>query len=569
MSSKRLAGRGIVGLGARLCLSVPAAALGLGLAALPSAVLAQTEAADLVLENGKIVTVDERFRIAEAVAISGERIVAVGTNAEAAARAAPSARTIDLEGATVLPGLIDNHIHLLRAGTTWLDEVRLDGVETRRGALARIAERALRTPAGDWITTLGGFTVDQFADDDRAFTTAELDGAAPDHPVLLQASYYRGYLNTRALAAFGLDADTAPAWALRDGAGELTGEIEEAGIRALAARLPAQGGDALRAGAEALIRDLNRSGLTAVGSVGCPGELLEIYREWADQGRLDLRIFCIDGPSAGSPAQVDRVLPQIAAMTLFQGDHWIDRVAYGEGVYGPLHDPMFAARASLPADELEQWRRMAAAIARAGLPLHVHANFRATIDAFLDQIEQVHRETPVRNLRWAFAHANELDAAQIERMQALGMYAAVHPWAVINGGINLETFGDAALEMPPLGTLQASGITWGFGSDGTRANQILPFVTLSFAVTGRMVGGREVLTQPIDREDALIAHTRKNAYLIFQEDRLGSIEPGKLADLVVLDRDYLTVPAAEIADIEPVMTLVGGRIVHDRRADRR
>jgi predicted amidohydrolase YtcJ len=164
------------------------------------------------------------------------------------------------------------------------------------------------------------------------------------------------------------------------------------------------------------------------------------------------------------------------------------------------------------------------------------------------------------------AHLNEPNAAQLERMKRLGLYAAVHPWAVINGGINIRQFGDAAYDMAPLAIIQRSGITWGFGSDGSRANQILPFHTLSWAVTGQMVGGLKVLRQPIGREDALIAHTRKNAYLVFQEDNLGSIQAGKLADMVVLDRDYLTVPAEQIKDIAPVMTMVGGRIVYDAAA---
>ena len=150
-------------------------------------------------------------------------------------------------------------------------------------------------------------------------------------------------------------------------------------------------------------------------------------------------------------------------------------------------------------------------------------------------------------------------------MKKLGMYAAIHPWAVINGGINQEVFGDAALDMAPLSTIQNSGIMWGFGSDGTRANQLMPFTTLWWAVTGKMVGGTRALraTETISREDALIAYTRKNAFLVFQEDNLGSIQPGKLADLTVLDRDYLTIPADQIKDIRPVMTMVGGRIVYD------
>ena len=137
-----------------------------------------------------------------------------------------------------------------------------------------------------------------------------------------------------------------------------------------------------------------------------------------------------------------------------------------------------------------------------------------------------------------------------------------------------EGFGDGAYDMPPLATIQNSGIMWGFGTDGTAANQYLPFTTLYFAVTGKMPGGMKVIRQTISREDALIAHTRKNAFLVFQENNLGSIQPGKLADLVVLDRDYLTIPADQIKDIKPVMTMVGGRVVYDagtlrpRRPDR-
>lgn len=126
-----------------------------------------------------------------------------------------------------------------------------------------------------------------------------------------------------------------------------------------------------------------------------------------------------------------------------------------------------------------------------------------------------------------------------------------------------DLFGDGAYDMPPLRTIQDSGIQWGLGTDGTAANQTLPFTTLYFAVTGKMAGGAKVIRQTISREDALIAHTRKNGYLVFQEDNLGSIQPGKLADLLVLDHDYLTVPADQIKNIKPVMTMVGGRIVYD------
>lgn len=518
---------------------------------------------DLVLTNGKIITVDERFAIAEAVAVRGDRILAVGTTAQIAALVGSDTQSFDLQGRAVIPGLIDNHMHLLRAGTTWSREVRWDGVGSRSRALEMLRAKATTTPRGEWIFTLGGWTVDQFADDPSPFTSAELDQAAPNHPVLLQASYYRGYLNSRALEAFGIDA-SAPgdAWVVRDARGRPTGEIEEAGIRALAAQLPAASDDTVQTSTRAMIRELNEAGLTAIGSAGCEPDLLQTYRSWAARDELNVRVFCITGLQARTPEQVDSILPRIAAMKFFEGDSFVDHVTFGEGVYGPLHDPMFLPKSSYSDAELAQWRRMVSQIAQAGLPLHVHANLVDTLTGFLDQIEIVNAEYPIRNLRWVFAHANQLNESHLARMQALGMYAAVHPWAVINGGINHSVFGDAAYDMAPLRTIQDSGITWGFGSDGSRANQILPFTTLWWAVTGKMVGGTRVLRQTIDREEALIAHTRKNAYLIFQEDRVGSIQPGKLADMVVLDRDYLTIPADEIKDISPVMTLVGGRVVY-------
>jgi len=526
---------------------------------------AQQPAPDLVLLNGKVITVDERFSLAQALAVRGDRLVAVGSNSDVARLAGPNTRRIDLRGRSVIPGLIDNHMHLLRAGTTWQSEVRWDGIGSRKEALDLLRARTKSVKPGDWVYSLGGWTIDQFADDKRPFTRDELDEIAPNNPVLLQASYYETYLNSLALRSLGID-EKAPkeAWVVRDKAGKPTGRIEEAGVRVIAAKLPVASAKEIEAGTAAMIKDLNRAGLTAFGSAGCEAEVLPIYQRLSNSGKLDVRVFCIDGVATGTtPEQVDRALPQIAQMKLFQGNNSLDHIFFGESVYGPLHDPMFLTRSEPTPDQLVQWRRIATEIAKARLPLHVHAELEGTIDAFLDQIEAINKEYPIKNLRWTLAHVNRINASHLSRMRELGMYAAVNPWAVINGGINHRIFGESAFEMAPLSTIQNSGIVWGFGSDGSRANQILPFTTLWWAVTGKMVGGAKVLRQTLSREDALIAHTRKNAYLVFQENNLGSIQPGKLADLVVLDRDYLTIPADQIKDIRPLMTMVGGRIVYD------
>ena len=519
---------------------------------------------DIILSNGKTITVDERFTIAEAIAVRGERIVAVGGNQEIVRLAGPATRRIDLQGRAVIPGLIDNHMHLLRAGVTWRREVRWDGVDSRKRALDALRARAEAASPGEWVFNLGGWTRDQFADDQAPFTREELDRVAPHSPVLLQAAYYETFLNSRAVQALNLEGRTEP-WIVRDAAGRPTGAIEEAGVGAVASELPVfePTADEVESSTAEMFRDLNRSGLTSIGSAGCEPKLLETYRAWAEDGRLPVRVFCIDSYRAGTPQEANDALARIAEMKLFQGNHRVDSIAYGEGVYGPLHDPMFLLDSDPTPEHLAQWRRIVTEVARAGMPLHVHANLDDTIGAFLDQIERIHETYPIRNLRWTLAHFNQPKPSHLERMKNLGMYAAVHPWAVVNGGIQHRVYGDGANDMPPLRMIQDSGIVWGLGSDGSRANQILPFTTLGYAVTGKMVGGAEVLRQTIGREDALIAHTRKNAYFVFQESNLGAIQPGKLADLVVLDRDYLTVPADEIQDITAVLTMVGGRIVYD------
>jgi predicted amidohydrolase YtcJ len=162
-----------------------------------------------------------------------------------------------------------------------------------------------------------------------------------------------------------------------------------------------------------------------------------------------------------------------------------------------------------------------------------------------------------------FSHVDQVTEAQLKRMKRLGMSAQLHSRPLIQGALMHKVHGDKAWDMPPFRRVQDSGIHWGLGSDATAVTPSNPFYTLSFAVTGKMIGGRQVNRQTITREEALVAHTRSNAYFLFQESNLGSLARGKYADLLVLDRDYLTVPEDEIKDIKPLLTMVGGKVVHD------
>jgi predicted amidohydrolase YtcJ len=316
----------------------------------------------------------------------------------------------------------------------------------------------------------------------------------------------------------------------------------------------------------AMIRELNAVGLTA-SSGTCPDEFVPIFRGWARDGRLNKRFYCIVAANAGAAADaVSKALPEIERFKLFQGDNWVDHIAYGEGLYGPAGDSMVVAKGTQPAEAFAQWGRIAREVARAGMPLHAHTTLEHTFNGFLDQIEQINKEFPVRNLRWSLIHDEQVTAAHLERMKNLGLYAAIQPRASIMGGIYHRAHGDRAYEMPNFRLIQDSGIIWGLGTDAFEVNQYRPFVTLSYAVTGKMVGGTVTNRHTVSREDALIAHTRRNALIIMQENNLGSIAPGKYADLLVLDRDYLTVPDDEIKDIVPVVTMVGGRVVYDAAA---
>jgi hypothetical protein len=535
-----------------------------------AAVRAQQAAADLILTNGKIITVDNRFSIVQAVAMRGERILAAGTNGEISRLAGPATRRIDLRGRSVVPGFIDNHAHYMEEGVLWTVELRLDGVDTRKQALEMIRAKAAAIPADQWVYTLGGWSPDQFTDDKRPFTRAELDQAAPTHPVLLQFTRAATYLNTRAIEVLGLAKLNDP-WITRDAAGAPTGVIDAsganfAGANRVAAMIPRPTIAEVEANSMAMIRELNASGLTASGGT-CPDEFVPIFRKWAAEKRLNKRFFCLVSVPMGANADaVTKNLPQIAEIELFQGDQWVDHVAYGEGLYGPAGDSMVAPRGTQRPEDFVQWGRIAREIARAGLPLHSHTTLEQTFDGFLAQIEQINKEYPVRNLRWVLIHGEQVTPAHIARMQNLGLTLGIQPRTTIMGGIYHRAHGDRAYHKPSFRTIQDSGIIWGLGTDAFEVNQYRPFTTLYTAVTGKMVGGTVVNREPVSREDALIAHTRGSAYQVLQENNLGSIQAGRLADMVVTDRDYLTVPADQIKDIKAMMTIVGGRVVYDAAA---
>ncbi|MGH3290446.1 MAG: TIGR03618 family F420-dependent PPOX class oxidoreductase [Trebonia sp.] len=497
-----------------------------------------------VLVNGKIVTVDERFSIASAVAIDGDRVTATGTSAAVLAAAGPGAEVVDLRGRTVIPGLIDNHNHFVRA--TEHAEVRLDGVRGRAGALAVLGRGAAELAPGQWLLTLGGWHEEQWAGDRRELTLAELDAVAGGRPAFIQAQYDHAVVNTAWLDATGVPAGAESRATGRVGGGLVALSRAASGFPAPADR-------------EAAVRGAmswyNRLGLTTVydpGGVGVAGASYATIAAMAARGELTLRLLTTlgDGGDAGGAAHLAE---RIRRTRPFDGDHWYDRIAVGEIYHAAFHwdhpgSPPRPARA-----DVEAAGEILKAAAGGGWPVQTHSVTTRGLDLVLDAYERADRHRPIRPLRWSVTHAEGITAAHLERARRLGVTVQLRSQGVIR----------AARSSPaPLRLLRDSGLSWGLGTDGTRAAQVNPFITLWWAVTGRSLGGERTLDEPLARQDALIAHTRSNARLMFRENDLGSVRPGLLADLLILDRDYLIVPADEIRDITPVATMVGGRIVH-------
>ncbi len=539
------------------------------------------QAPETILFDGKIVTVDDFFSIQEAVAISGERITAVGTNDEIQALAGSETLSVSLQGRTVIPGLIDNHNHIIRATEYWPNEERLDGVTSRLEALTLLEAKADSLPNGEWLMSLGGWTENQFIGDRADFALAELDEIAPGRPAFIQSTYDHAFVNTAwfremniPLTATREQRNAATGLAshvVRDETGKATGRMNGGiGMVALAIeRFPEVTAEGQTEAIKAAFSYLNSIGLTTVydpGGVGIRSESYGRIRALADATGLTLRVFhTLAGGAPSTPEHARAVVDDIRASRPFQGNETMDLIGVGEIYYRPFHwDSLFDATTPSAA-EIEDARAILTAAAAGGWPVQTHASQPDTIDYLLDLMTEINAEFPLRQLRWSVTHADLVGSEQIERMRHLGMNLQMRSVSVLTQPRRyrlLEELGEAGLHVPPLRMIQESGIPWGLGTDGTKATQINPFVTLWWAVTGLALNGDVVLSETLTREEALIAHTRSNAYLMFQEANTGVIRPGLFADMLVLDRDYLTVPATEIKEILPVATIVGGQVVY-------
>ncbi len=530
----------------------------------------------LILRNGRLTTLDPSRPAATAAAIAGGRFVAVGDDREVMKQAVAETVVVDLGGRRVIPGLIDSHTHLIRAGLNYNMELRWDGVPSLSEAMRMLRLQAQRTPPPQWVRVIGGFNEYQFIER-RMPTLAELNEAAPDTPVFILRLYDRALLNRAALRAVGYTKDTADppgGFIERDRQGEPTGMLVAKPnamlLYATLAKGPKLSLDDQMNSTRHFMRELNRLGVTSVIDAGggfqnYPQDY-EVVERLARANELTVRIAY-------------NLFTQKPKEELADFQRWSKLVRPGQGsdlyrhngagemlVYSAAdYEDFREARPEMPPAMEAELERVVRHLAQVKWPFRLHATYDETIGRALDVFEKVNREVPFAGTHWFFDHAETISPANIDRVKALGGGIAVQHRMAYQGEDFAERYGKAlAADAPPLGRILAAGVPLGAGTDATRVASYNPWVSLHWLVTGRTIGGFALYPpgNRLDRTTALRTWTESNTWFSNEEGRKGAIKIGQLADLAVLSADYMDIPENEIKDLVSVLTVLGGRIVH-------
>jgi predicted amidohydrolase YtcJ len=519
---------------------------------------------DTILTNGKLVVYDGPP--AQALAVRDGRIAAIGDARNIRAMAGPTTRVIDLGGRTVIPGLIDSHIHAIRAGLTYTTEVHWTGVRTLAEALDRLRTAAKTAPKGTWLVVAGGWTDRQFREDRRP-TQAEIAAAAPDHHVYVQELYRRVLLDPAGADALGIARDSELAARMtieRHSDGKPTGWLsgDNRAISDLFNLLPRPTWSQKLEGTKAFFRALNAMGLTGVLDPGGYNLAIDDYQPllqiWRDRG-LTLRVrYSLSAPRRDHELEDLKALTRLLPMGF--GDEWLRFNGIGENVTWGLYnndDPSEAQKAQLY--EVLRW-----AVSR-GMTATFHWHNDRPVHHLLDVLERVNVETPLARLRWSIAHLNDASPVSLDRMKAMGLGWLVQNAFYFRGEAFLGQRGaEAARTVPPIVSAVRLGLPVGGGTDAHRVMGPSPFVALQWMLDGKTVSGI-AMRAPAElptRIDALRLYTQGSAWFSLEEHERGALAAGALADLAVLSRDYLSVPLAEIGGTVSLLTMVGGRIVY-------
>ena len=532
--------------------------------------------ADLILYNGRFSTLDRSNASPEAVAIADGRFLSIGRARDVEATAVATTKRIDLQGRRVIPGLIDSHMHIIRGGLNYNLELRWDGVRSLSTALKMLKAQVDRTPAPQWVRVIGGFTEHQFAEK-RLPTIEELNVIAPDTPVFIMHLYDRALLNGAALRAVGYNKATpSPPGGeiVRDRNGNATGLLlaqpNAAILYATLAKGPKLPEEYQKNSSRHFMREVNRLGVTGVIDAGGGfqnyPEDYRIIEELHAAGELTVRI-AYNLFTQKPKEELADFRNWAGIVRPGQGDDYYRHNGAGEMlVYSAADFEDFRVeRPNMPASMETDLEPVVRLLAERRWPWRLHATYDETISRALDVYERVNRDTPLDGLHWFFDHCETISDRNIDRIAELGGGIAIQHRMAFQGEYFVERYGRAAAERtPPIQRMLRSGLPVGAGTDATRVASYNPWVSLSWLVTGKTVGGLKLYraSQTLDREQALRLWTEANTWFSGEGGKKGQIKVGQLADLVVLSDDYFNVPEEGIADITSVLTLLGGVPVH-------
>lgn len=533
-------------------------------------------APQLILHHGRIATQDERRSFAEAVAIRDGRFVAVGTDRDVLALRDAHTEVIDLGGRTVIPGLNDSHLHVIRGGLNYNLELRWDGVPSLADGLRMLREQAVRTPAPQWVRVVGGWSEFQFAEK-RLPTLDELNAAAPDTPVFVLHLYCQAMLNRAALRAVGYDRDTPnpPGGEIqRDKHGNPTGLLiarpNATILYATLAKGPKLPLEYQYNSTRQFMRELNRLGLTSVIDAGGGfqnyPEDYAVVTELHRRGELTLRIAY--NLFTQKPKQEKEDFARWIKMAKpGQGDDVFRLNGAGEMLVFSAADfeDFMEPRPDLGAQLETDLEGVVSLLAANRWPFRLHATYDESITRFLNVFEQVNCAHPLEGLHWFLDHAETISERNIERVRALGGGIAVQHRMAFQGEYFAERYGRAAVaHTPPIAKMLRAGVPVGAGTDATRVANYNPWDAIYWLVAGRTVGGFELYPEEnrLSRMEALRLYTVGSAWFSSESGKKGSIAPGQLADLAVLSGDFFSIPEERIKRLESVLTLLGGTVVH-------
>src|SRR6266566_1538190 len=532
--------------------------------------------ADVILHHGKVTTLDRSNPTATAVAIRDGRFLRVGADADVLALAGPATKIIDLMGHRVLPGLIDNHLHIIRGGLSFNMELRWDGVRSLADAMEMLKRQIAVTPPPQWVRVVGGFTEHQFAEK-RLPTLEEINAIAPDTPVFLLHLYDRALLNAAALRQVGYTKDTpepSGGEIVRDARGVPVGLLlakPNAGILyATLAKGPKLPFEYQLNSTRQFTRELNRLGVT--GAIDAGGGFQNypddyaVIRELDEDRQLTIRL-AYNLFTQKPKGEKEDFLNWVKTSTYKQGSDYFRHNGGGEMLVFSAADfeDFRQPRPDMPPEMEGELEDVVRILAQNRWPWRLHATYDETISRALDAFERVNQDIPIDGLHWFFDHAERIYDQSIDRIAALGGGIAVQHRMAYQGEYFVERYGHGAAEAtPPIAKILRSGVKISAGTDATRVASYNPWVALAWLITGKTVGGLRIYPQRncLDRETALRMWTENVTWFSNEEGKKGRIQVGQLADLIVPDRDYFSCAEAEIAETTSDLTVVGGKVVY-------